>query len=159
PVGCRHHDDRLGTRDGGSGVCLDPQAPSGRGVREGMVATISALTAMIVLSASWAFSTHVGKDILRVASVSGHTRIRASRGGGSVLARLGRSSMARRITWSEPVHRRWVAAGRPGSVQEWQGRRLAGAVVGGVGVVILTSLAPAAVVLMPVALVAGFRIP
>ncbi len=124
------------------------------------MATASALTAIIVFLASWAFFTRGGTQLLPFAAVGGPVTLSgASATDLSLLARLGRSSIARRIRWSDPVHRRWVTAGRPGSIQEWQGRRLAAAMAGGVAVVILTTVAPPAVVLMPVALVAGLRVP
>ena len=122
--------------------------------------TTSALSAIIVFLASWAFSTRVDARLVPLASVGGPiTPIGVSAADVSLLARLGRSSLARRLAWSEPLHRSWVVAGRPGSIQEWQGRRLVAAMAGVLAVLILTTLAPPAVVLLPLALLAGLRAP
>lgn len=123
------------------------------------VVIVSMLTAIFVFLASWAFCTRVTQRI-PLAVVGGPIMpAGTSVADVSFLVRLGRSSIARRLSWNEPLHRRWVVAGRPGSVQEWQGRRLAAAAAAVLGAMILTALAPPAVVLLPLALLAGLRAP
>src|SRR5262249_49007547 len=88
----------------------------------------SALAAIVVLLGGLAVSRRHAAGV--VTGLAGGVSIVASRGAapdGGLLARLGRTRFARRLNWTDAIHRRWVGAGRPASVEAWQGKRLAGA--------------------------------
>lgn len=118
-----------------------------------------ALTLFAVLLAGLALSTRNEAQPPAVMVLS-RVRIGASLPAApSVLVRVGRSSIARRFPLGDATHRRWVVAGRPGSVDEWQGRRMAGAAAGVLCAVLLSTLTPLALAFAPVAVVAGSRAP
>jgi tight adherence protein C len=119
------------------------------------------LTMIALLLAGWAVSTRVVAQPPSLGSViiSGARLDAPLSAKPTLLTRLGRSSIARRLSWSAPIHRRWVVAGQPGSVEEWQGRRLAGAAAAAIAVILLTMVTPLALALAPVAVMAGYRAP
>jgi tight adherence protein C len=120
-----------------------------------------ALTIIALLLGGWAVSTHVAAQPRSLGAVIlSEARLdTAPSAKPTLLARLGRSPIARRLSWSATIHRRWVVAGRPGSVEEWQGRRLAGAVAAAIAVIVLTTMTPLALALAPVAVMTGYRAP
>ena len=120
-----------------------------------------ALTLIALLLAGWAVSTRVVAQPVSLGAVlvSGARLEAPPPPEATLLARLGRSSIAHRFSWSAPIHRRWVVAGRPGSVEEWQGRRLAWAAAAASVVIALTTVTPVALALAPIAVAAGYRVP
>jgi tight adherence protein C len=120
-----------------------------------------ALSLIALLLAGWAVSTRVAARPLPLdAVILSGARLNAPLSPEpTLLARFGRSSIFRRLQWSAPIHRRWVVAGRPGSVEEWQGRRLVGAAAAAIAVIVLTTVTPLALALVPVAVMAGYRAP
>jgi len=120
-----------------------------------------ALTLIALVLAGWAVCTRVAAQPLSLGAViqSGDPLDAPPSPEPTLLVRLGRSSSARRLSWSAPIHRRWVVAGRPGSVEEWQGRRLAGAAAATLAVLVLATVTPLALALTPVAVMTGYHAP
>jgi len=77
----------------------------------------------------------------------------------SLLGRLGRTRLAKRLGWGPELGRRWELAGRPASLEAWQGIRVAGGLVGLIFGLLLGALTPSALALAPIACGVGIRVP